>query len=223
MAKIKEKEEAIRLRKLGKSYKEIRSIIPVSKGSLSLWLRDHPLSHKKLRELRDWNMGRIEHYQETRKKQREAKLVEIYKNQKGEILPLSHRELLIAGLFLYWGEGGKSILSTQLAFSNTDPAMIKFFINWLEEIFGFKREKIKIRMHFYKDMDVKKETDYWAKTLKISKGQFKKPYIKDSKFSSLSYKRGFGHGTCNVLVYDAMLGKKMMMSLKVVSDFFMGQ
>lgn len=72
-------------------------------------------------------------------------------------------------------------------------------------------------------MDVEKETNYWTKTLKISKNQFKKAYIKDSKFSSLSYKRGFGHGTCNVLVYDAMLGKKMMMSLKVVSDFFMGQ
>jgi len=78
-------------------------------------------------------------------------------------------------------------------------------------------------MHFYKDMDIVKETNYWAKTLRISNSQFKKPYIKESKFSSISYKRGFGHGTCNVLVYDAMLGKKIMMGLKVLRDFFIGQ
>jgi hypothetical protein len=223
MAKLKEKEKALRLRKLGKSYREIRSMLPVSKGSLSLWLKDYPLSPEKLRALRDWNTKRIEHYRETRERKRKAKFAEIYQNQKRQILPLSRRELCVAGLCLYWGEGGKSILSNQLAFSNTDPAMIKFFIYWLEKVFGFERKKLKVRMHFYKDMDTNEEMNYWAKVLEIPKSQFKKPYIKDSKLSSLSYKRGFGHGTCNVLVYDAMLGKKIMMSLKVMADFSMGQ
>jgi hypothetical protein len=222
MAKRKEKEKAIQLRKLGKSYREIRALLLVSKASLSLWLRDYPLSAKKMRELRDFNVKRIEHYQETRRRQRDIKLAEIYKTEKARILPLSRNELLIAGLFLYWGEGSKSTLSNYVAFSNTDPAMIVFFIKWLEH-FGCERNKLVIRMHFYKDMDIVKETNYWAKTLRISNSQFKKPYIKESKFSSISYKRGFGHGTCNVLVYDAMLGKKIMMGLKVLRDFFIGQ
>ena len=222
MAKLKEKEKAIQLRKLGKSYREIRSLLPVSKGSLSLWLRDCPLSVGKMRELRDLSAIRIEHYRETRTQKRDAKLAGIYKTEKARILPLSKKELFIAGLFLYWGEGSKSTLSNYVAFSNTDPAMINFFIKWLEN-FGCERKKLVIRMHFYQDMDIIKETNYWAKTLGISRTQFKKPYIKESKFSSLSYKRGFGHGTCNVLVYDAMLGKKIMMGLKVLSDFFIGQ
>jgi len=132
MAKRKEKEKAIQLRKLGKSYREIRALLPVSKASLSLWLRDYPLSAKKMRELRDFNVKRIEHYQETRRRQRDIKLAEIYKTEKARILPLSRNELLIAGLFLYWGEGSKSTLSNYVAFSNTDPAMIVFFIKWLE-------------------------------------------------------------------------------------------
>jgi len=222
MAKLKEKEKAIRLRKLGKSYREIRSLLPVSKGSLSLWLRDYPLSVEKLRELRDFNAMRIEHYRETRTRKRNAKLAGIYKTEKARIFPLSKKELFIAGLFLYWGEGGKSTLSKYASFSNTDPAMINFFIQWLENL-GYERKKLVIRMHFYQDMDIIKETNYWAKTLRISRAQLKKPYIKESKFSSLSYKRGFGHGTCNVLIYDAMLGKKIMMGLKTLSDFFMGQ
>jgi hypothetical protein len=222
MAKLKEKEKAIQLRKLGKSYREISSLLPVSKASLSLWLRDYPLSAEKMRELRDFNAKRIEHYQETRTKSRNAKLAEIYKMEKARILPLSRKELFIAGLFLYWGEGSKSTLSKYVAFANTDPAMINFFIKWLEH-FGCERNKLVIRMHFYKDMNIVKETNYWAKILGLSKLQFKKPYIKESKFSSLSYRRGFGHGTCNVIVYDAMLGKKIMMGLKALSDFFIGQ
>jgi hypothetical protein len=222
MAKRKEKEEAIRLRKLGKSYREIRSLLPVSKASLSLWLREYPLSVKRLRELRDFNAERIEHYQQTRARQRNAKRAEIYKTEKARILPLAKKEFFIAGLFLYWGEGSKSTLANYVGFSNTDPAMVKFFIKWVEN-FGDEKKKLVIRMHFYRDMDIVRETNYWAKTLGISKSKFKKPYIKESKFSSLSYKPGFGHGTCNVLVYDAMLGKKIMMGLKVLKDFFIGQ
>ena len=37
--KLNERIEAIRLRKLGKSYSEIRKKVKVSKGTLSLWLR----------------------------------------------------------------------------------------------------------------------------------------------------------------------------------------
>lgn len=222
MAKRKEKEEAIRLRKIGKSYREIKSLLSVSKASLSLWLRDYPLSTKRLRQLRDFNAERIEHYRATRTRQRDTKLAEIYTIEKARILPMSQEEFFIAGLFLYWGEGSKSILSQYVAFSNTDPAMINFFIKWLESL-GCERKKLVIRMHLYRDMDVMKELNYWAKAIGISKTQFRKPYIKESKFSALSYKPGFGHGTCNVIIYDAMLGKKIMMGLKVLKDFFTGQ
>ena len=148
MAKRKEKEKAIQLRKLGKSYREIRSLLPVSKASLSLWLRDYPLSAGKMRELRDFNVKRIEHYQETRRRQRDIKLAEIYKTEKARILPLSQNgSFLSAGLFLYWGEGSKSTLSNYVAFSNTDPAMIIFFIKWLEH-FGCERNKLSFECIF---------------------------------------------------------------------------
>lgn len=42
--KLKEKIRAIKLRKLGKSYSEIRKQVKVSKSTLSLWLRDIKLT-----------------------------------------------------------------------------------------------------------------------------------------------------------------------------------
>ena len=221
MAKFREKEKAIRLRKLGKSYREIKLALSVSKGTLSSWLKNYPLPPDKIRALRDNSARRIEHYRATRTQKRLSQLDIIYHEQRRKILPISQNALLIGGLCLYWGEGGKSTLPRQIAFSNTDPAMAKFFIFWLKKIFNIEKNKIHIRMHFYNDMEIHKETRYWSDMLKIPVKQFAKPYIKTSKLNSLSYKRGFGHGTCNIFLYDAMLGKKIAMSIKAIADHAM--
>ena len=222
MAKQVEHRKAIELRKSGKSYREIRQLLGVSKGTLSAWLAEYPLSEKRIRELRDWNQQRIEKYRETRRKNREAILATIYEKERRTVLPLSGRDTLIGGLFLYWGEGGKTSMS-ELSLSNTNPAIVKACMSWLEKTMGVAKTTIKIKLHLYTDMDIEKETHFWAKELKLSRRQFGKPYIKKSKFSELSYKNGFGHGTCNVLVRNAILAKKVMMGLKVLENFYADQ
>jgi len=221
MAKIQKHQKALELRATGKSYSDIKQVLGVSKSTLSLWLRNHPLSESKIRELRDWNQRRIENYKETRRKSREAILRSIYKEERRRINPMSSRDIFVSGLFLYWGEGGKTKIF-ELSMSNTNPAIIKAFIFWLRRSFGVEKNKIKIKLHLYKDMDINKETTFWAKTLKISKRQLKKPYIKESRFSGLSYKKGFGHGTCNALLGNAIVAKRVMMGLKVLEEFYAG-
>lgn len=221
MAKIKEKDRAIKLRKAGWSYSQIKAAIGVSKGSLSLWLGDMPLSRNRMRELRDWNEKRIEKYRETRRIKREKMLAGVYKEEKSKILPLSKRDVFIGGLFLYWGEGGKTKMA-ELGFSNTNPAMCKFCVFWMVNELKFPKRKIKIRLHLYKDMSVATETKFWSKKLKISQKQFRSPYIKNSRLENLSYKRGYGHGTCNILVGNAILARKVLMGLKAIEDYFTG-
>ncbi len=51
MAKIKEREKAIELRKKGMSYSQIREKLGTPKSTLSNWLKDHPLSKERIREL----------------------------------------------------------------------------------------------------------------------------------------------------------------------------
>jgi len=89
------------LRKQGKSYSQIKKILKVSKSTLSLWLRNYPLSKQIIRELRDWNEQRIEKFRNTMRKKREERLKEVYKSQKKIISPLNKREFFLAGLFLY--------------------------------------------------------------------------------------------------------------------------
>jgi len=222
MAKQKEHQQAIQLRNRGKSYSEIRGLLGVSKGTLSAWLKDRPLSATRMRALRDWNQRRIENYRETRRKKREESLRVIYQSEKANISGLSKRDIFIGGLFLYWGEGGKTKMS-ELSLSNTDPAVISAFLFWLERSFGIDRKVIRIRLHLYKDMDVSAETMFWSKTLKVSPKCFRKPYIKKSALAEMSYKSGFGHGTCNALLSNAIVAKRVLMGLKVLRDVYLGQ
>ena len=132
-------------------------------------------------------------------------------------MPLTKRDLFIAGLFLYWGEGTKRS-EARLALSNTNPAAIRFFIKWLEESFSVSRGKVKIYLHLYKNMSIKKEISFWSKTLSISKKQFTKPYIKKGNSDRINYKSGFGHGTCNAMVGDARLYERVLANLKAIEN-----
>jgi len=218
MAKQLAKQQAIKLRKEGKSYHQIRQMVNVSKSTLSCWLRDMPLSQREMRALRDWNQIRIEHYRETRTKTREVRLQSTYEQQKKLLLPFSNRDLFIAGLFLYWGEGSKTRAS-DLRVANTDPAIPKFFIHWVTRILKLDKTKIRVHLHLYRDMDIKKELAFWSHILNIPQSQFTKPYIKES--ASTTINRGtFGHGTCTIRVGNARVSEGVFAGIQAIRDYF---
>jgi transcriptional regulator with XRE-family HTH domain len=219
MAKRKEKETALTMRAAGQSYSQIKKALNVSKSSLSYWLRDYPLPEERIRELQNMTEARIERTRETKRKKKESILAEIYRQEKATILPLSRRELFLSGLFLYWGEGAKTDRG-EISLSNTNPAVIQAFMRWLTHALEVELKAMIVKLHLYSDMDVAKETAFWAKKLNLSKSQFIKPYIKESKFSAITYKNGHGHGTCNLFVRGATFQNKVFMGLKVLSDFF---
>jgi len=221
MALRVKREQALTLRKQQISYSEIKKILNVSKSTLSLWLRDYPLSRERINQLRGNSERRIERYREARRKTKEARLRQYYLEQRERVFPLSKRDIFIAGLFLYWGEGSKT-LSKQVFLSNTDPSVINFFMKWMEVVFNIPKSKIRFRMHFYEDMDIEKETAFWVKVLGISENQISKPYIKKTSSLRVNEKGSFGHGTCNAGIYDARLSEQVLMAIKTVSDVFMG-
>lgn len=219
MARFNDKKKALELRMLGYSYSQIKKTLGISKSTLSSWLRDYPLSKQRIKELRDCSEQRIEKYRETRRRQKEERLDFLYKKQKKIILPLMSRELFLAGLFLYWGEGTK-MADARISISNTDPSMINFFIKWCKKSLLIPPNKFKVYLHLYRDMNAEKELQYWSKTINIPRSQFINPYIKKSLKSSINHKGAFGHGTCNVSIGDARLAEKIQTSIKVIASHF---
>jgi len=218
MSRLLEKQKAISLRKKGLSYSQIKGFLGISKSTLSSWLKDFPLSEERIKELKG-SEQKIERCRETKRKKKEARLNDFYNEEKKRILPLSEKELYLAGFFLYWGEGSKNDF-TRISISNTDPAVIKFFMSWLEKCWNVKKENLRINLHLYKDMDINKEINFWTEVLEISKLQFDNPYIKDSISKNINHKKGFGHGTCNLKIGDARLSERVLMGLKVLNDYY---
>lgn len=150
---------------------------------------------------------------------RELRLKRTYDEEKRKWLPFSKRELFLTGLFLYWGEGTKARRS-ELVVSNTDPKVITFALYWFTKSLKIPKNKIKVLVHLYEDMNIKQELLFWSKLTKIPLSQFRKPYIKKTSLKSINYKGTFGHGTCNVRAGNTKLTEKILMALKAVGDYY---
>lgn len=215
MARPRDKEQAIKLRLQGLSYSQIKTEMGLHKSTLSGWLKDYPLSSEQIKKLRDFSPQRIEKCRNTKAKKVKDRHESVYSKVSSDIGMLSERELFIAGFFLYWGEGSKSEKTTT-GLSNTDPAMVRFFIKWIK-LLNVDNKKLHVTLQLYTDMNVEKEIDFWSKELKLSRELFKKPYVKESTLAGLTYKRGFGHGTCNIRIFDRDLAEYVHMAMKRLS------
>lgn len=216
MARKKDKQKAIAMRKKGMSYSQIKEKLQMSKSTLSGWLYDMPLSAKRIRELQADSPIRIEKYRNTMRAKREAKNRIAYQSIAKKIGAISNREFLIAGLFLYWAEGSKT-KTFSIGLTNTNPTMLILFIRWLR-FFNVPKSKLKIHLHLYSDMNIKKQIHFWSKTLDIPISQFRKPYIKKTKLSSITYTNGFGQGTCSVIVENGSISAQVMMGIQYIQD-----
>lgn len=220
MARIKDRQKAIELRRQGKTYSEIKEELDVSKSTLSDWLRNFPLTESQILRLEKNKKHKkhlaIEKTRNIKQIKREARIATTYQKQIKYWLRLSKREIELAGVFLYWGEGNKR-LNGPILLNNTDPQVLKFTLFWLQKGLGVDKSKIKVYLHLYSDMDIKKEVSFWSQELDIPLNQFTKPYIKESKRTEVEHK-GYGHGTCGITVYDVLLKEKVMMSIKAISE-----
>lgn len=216
MARIQERGKAIELRLQGKSYSEIKETLGISKSTLHYWLHEYPLSDEQIRALRDWNPRRIENFRKTMQEKRAAKQEVAYQRVKKDIGRLNKKALFIAGFFLYWGEGFKTG-NAEVGFANTDPAMIKYFLQWLKAL-GAPKEKLHVRLHLYSDMDIEKYQNFLVRALGIERIQFQKPYIKQSTREMIKYKGRFGYGTCNVRCYGRDITDYVLRGVKYISD-----
>ena len=187
--KTKEKENAIRLRKQGKTYSEILNAIPVAKSTLGLWLKEVKLSKsqnqkfttaKKLASLRGGQAKRTQRIQKQNK---------IWSESKAEIKNISSRELFLMGIVLYWAEGAKEKEQRPgsiFEFSNMDPKMVQIILAWLARVCKIDKNMIifNIFLHESQKTRVMKVKKYWSRVTSFPVGCFSTIYWKKNKLKT---------------------------------------
>lgn len=96
-------------------------------------------------------------------------------------MPLTAEDwrLFGAGLGLYWGEGTKASTSS-VRIANTDPRLLRAFMDFMQRFFSMGREKAKAHIQLFTDIDVTEASGFWREQLGLEARQFTKPIVTPS-------------------------------------------
>ena len=209
--KLKLKLKARELRRKGISVGEIQKRLKVSRSSVSLWVRDIKLTKNQLKKLYLNErtgalkgsivaaMNKIKDREELTQKLKEEGIKEVGK--------LSKRNKFIAGVVMYFAEGGKTDKNVQ--FSNSDPRAIKFIVEWLKEFCKVPKEKFRGSLYLHDNLDEKKAKRFWSKLTNIPLRQFTKTYVVKNNPNRLR-KTKHPYGVFRITVSNANLHRKIM-------------
>lgn len=179
MAKIKEKEQALKLRKVGTSISDIALKLKVSKSTVSHWCKDVALSASAMRAIvstsKSKSTAALLEYTESLRAKRQRAIFSDMNDGRKLLGKLSERDVYCIGLGLYWGEGYKRG-SQEFGFTNSDPFMVLFYLKWLEVVFKVERKDLVLRVGINEIHRNRLEAveKYWAQLTKIPLSNFTK-------------------------------------------------
>ena len=178
--KVHQKERVIALRRKGYTYREILNEVPVSKGSISLWLKDTPLSEREKKILKDRKSADISRWRlraaESRRKVRDDLNKELFIASKKEFLNNINNPLFQVGITLYWAEGAKR--NTTFSFINSDADMVQLMLVWIRKFLVSSEDEIKMRVFTHKAFEAERHDILWSEITGIPLERFGKTIFK---------------------------------------------
>ncbi len=178
----------------GYSAREIAEEINVSLDVVYKFMRRHGL---KRRTFHESNFIRFE-------KQEKSFFIKNNLTQK-------EKQLKIAGIMLYWAEGGKSNpknRSWTVDMANSNSEMISLFLKFLRNICGVDEKRLRCLLYCYADQDIEGIKKYWSGITKIPLKQFSKPYVRKDFLTEKSGKMKYG------LVHVRYSDKKLLLQIE---------
>lgn len=195
---------AVEMRQTGLSYRQIAENLPerVSKSTLSLWLRDVPLSETAQDQLRLRRTASSQQRSNSIRAQRIRRQETAITQARHQIEGLAESELFAAGLAAYWAEGCKAKPwrsgGESLTFINSDPDMIRLFLAWLR-LLGVGSDRLILRLSIHERADLQEAHRYWAELTGVSPSEFRKPSLKRHNPTTIRHNTGQRYRGCLVI------------------------
>jgi hypothetical protein len=171
------------LRQRGYSLPEIKKEVNVGHGSVFRYIHGVKILPKYWKEWHGKRGGSIKRmkYNEKLAEEKAKKIIN----------SLSDKEKIIFLSALYWGEGNKKDFNL----INSDPDLIKVFINGLASLFDVKKDDLKISIRIFEDLDKNECLKFWSNMTGVPVNKFVRVNtLKGRKKGKLN------HGMCRVRV-----------------------
>lgn len=169
-----------------KSAKEISKKLNCSENKVHYWLNKHSIKKRDLSEA-----------------------AYVKQNPTGDPFkfrkPKTKEEWFLFGLGvgLYWGEGNKKN-RTAVRLGNSEPALIKYFLEFLETVYQVKKEKIRFGLQVFSDISPQAAQRFWCEALQVPPSKFGKTIVTPARGTG-TYKEKTQYGVLTIYVSNVKL------------------
>lgn len=162
-----------------KSSKDISIALACSENKVNYWLAKHSIKKRSI-----------------------AEAVYNKANPKGD--PFCFRKpssvddafLYGLGIGLYWGEGTKAD-NHSVRLGNTDPRLIKKFLEFLVHIYHIRQDKLRFGLQLFSDVSKRQALKFWVDVLGVQESQFMKVVVTPKRGIG-TYRHKNKHGVLTV-------------------------
>jgi hypothetical protein len=217
--KTKERKLARHLRQEGRSMKEISRIVGCSLSSVSNWTRDVALTPGQCAALRSRNPSINGQLVAAANRSRALGQRQAFQDaghsaaQRGSLIHA-------AGCMLYWAEGSKS--RNSVLFVNSDPAMARYFVDFLRACFAVPPEKFRVDCNLFADHIARQREieQFWMETLDLPPTCLRKSTVNVySKHSKKKRRNKLPYGTVRVCVHSTEIVQSIYGSIQEYGGF----
>lgn len=193
------REKARDMRRQGLSVRNIARLLDVSKGSVSVWVRDIGLLPEQLQALKENQRRYAAQNRGARANRAKFRNLRLSYQEAGRVKAREGHPLHLAGCMLFWAEGAKD--SNRLYFVNSDANMLCLFMRFLREELAIQEHQMKLYVHCHTtDADQQcRIAAYWLDLLNLPETCFQKVLVKKGSETSRNV---LPNGICSVRVYN---------------------
>lgn len=208
---VVKKEGAIKLRKRGKSIRDIENILGIPRSTLSGWLRNVKLSKQQKERLhKKWLAALVRarlKASEVNKTERLERMEKIEKEVKQFISNIAFNKILGELVFaiFYLAEGSRTKGKVEIA--STNPNVLISFLKLFRYLYLTEKSRFRCRLNLRMDQSEEAMKNYWSKALYIPKSQFIKTSF-EQRSTTTTFKEY--KGVCTVYYCDTNLQKRIL-------------
>lgn len=158
---------AVKMRQSGHSLKEISKKLKISKSTASIWMKKQKINSVGMKRLSNLIIKGREKSKIVLREKKKNRIKQIEKECSVLVKKKNFKkdELKLILSLLYWCEGSKT--DRRVIFINSDPNLVRSFIELLRKSFSIDENKMKAVLHLHEYHNKKIMLKYWANITSI--------------------------------------------------------